>query len=117
MDIRNLVDALLSGDLLLARQCVADALRADVQWDQLPRPSDLSAKELSIAAGVIELLAARRGAAPPAWTESVGAVTELIVLDPGLEKMPRSFERARSTGPESLRRRNIVVLPDFLDVA
>lgn len=117
MDIRRLVNALLAGNLLLARQCVADALRGNVDWEELARPSNLSAKELSVAAGVIELLAARSGAKPPAWTGSVGAVSELIVLDPGLETMPRSFERARTAGPESLRRRNIIALPDFLDVA
>ena len=117
MNVRNLVTALLAGDLLTARQWVADALRDGVQWEKLDRPSQLSAREMSVAAGVIELLAARSGAAPPAWTRTIGAVAESIVLDPGLEQMPRSFERARTAGPEPLRRRNIVALPDFLDVA
>lgn len=33
MDIRELVHALLAGDLLAARQYAADAQRVYVQWD------------------------------------------------------------------------------------
>lgn len=117
MDIREIVRALLAGDLLTARQWVGDAQRAHVNWKQMTQPRDLSDREMSVAAAIVELLAARMGAAPPDWTKTIGAVTELLVLDPGLEKMPRSFERAKTAGPEPLRRRNLVALPDFLDVA
>jgi len=117
MDIRELVRALLSGDLLTARQCVADAQRAHVAWERLEKPHGLSDREMSVAAGIIELLAARGGHMPPAWTKSIGAVPELLILDPGLDEMPRSFARAKAAGPEPLRRRNLIALPDFLDVA
>ena len=117
MDIRNLVSALLAGDLIAARQFVADAQRIGLQWNRLERPADMNDRELPVAAGVVELLAARAGTPPPPWTSTVGAVGELLVLDPGLEKMPRSFERARVAGPVSLRKRNIVASADFLDVA
>jgi hypothetical protein len=117
MDIRKLVYALLAGDLLTARQYVVDAHRASVQWDRLERPLDLTARELSVAAALVELLASRAGAAPPGWTTTVGAVRGLLVLDPGLEPMPRSFAHARVAGPEPFRRRNLVASPDFLDVA
>jgi hypothetical protein len=72
---------------------------------------------MTVAAGLAELLARRAGAAPPAWTAAVGGEKELLVLDPGLEQMPRSFARARSAAPEPLRKRNLIALPDFLDVA
>ena len=117
MDIRELVQALLSGDLLTARQCVADAQRSHLQWETLTMPTDLSEQERAVAAGVVELLASRAGASPPAWKATIGPVRELLVLDPGLEKMPRSFARAKTSGPDALLRRNIVALPDFLDVA
>ena len=117
MDICELVQALLAGDLLTARQRVADAQRTEVYWEQLERPVGLNDRELSVAAGVVELLAGRAGRRPPSWTQGVGAVRELLVLDPGLEKMPRSFARAKAAGPEPLRRRNLIALPDFLDVA
>jgi hypothetical protein len=117
MDIRELVHALLTGDLLAARQCVADAQRTQVQWNRLEQPTDLTDVEMSVAAGVVELLASRAGAPPPPWTKTVGGVRELLVLDRGLEQMPRSFARARTAGPEPLRRRNLIASPDFLDVA
>lgn len=117
MDITELVHALLAGDLLTARQCAADAQRSRLQWDQLERPLGLSDREMSVAAGIVELLASRAGATPPSWTNAVGAVGELLILDPGLEQMPRSFARAKTAGPEPLRRRNLIALPDFLEVA
>jgi hypothetical protein len=115
--LRELVSALLAGDLLTARQWVADAHRADVHWEQMEAPADLTDREMSVAAAVVELLASRAGAKAPSWTETVGGVCDLLVLDPGLEQMPRSLARAKSAGPEPLRKRNIVALPDFLDVA
>jgi hypothetical protein len=117
MDVHDLVRALLRGDLLHARQLVADARRADCQWDLLPQPVGLSEQELAVAAALIEMLAMRGHTEPPAWTAAVGPLDGLLVLDPGLEQMPRSFARAKLSGPEPLRRRNIVVLPGFLEVA
>lgn len=117
MDLPELVRAILAGDLLTARQQVADASRAQVQWDRLERPDVLDDREMSVAAAVVELLATRAGESPPAWTSAVGAVRDRIVLDPGLEQMPRSFAHAKSNGPEPLLRRNLIALPDFLNVA
>lgn len=59
MDIRELVRALLAGDLLAARQCVANARRSRVQWDRLEQPRGLSDREMAVAAGIVELLASR----------------------------------------------------------
>lgn len=117
MDIHDLVHALLAGDLLTSRQWVADAQRTGVRWQSLARPVDLNDLEMSVAAAVVELFASRAGQVAPAWTTDIGAVRELLVLDPGLEQMPRSFARAKVAGPESLLKRNIVALPDFLAVA
>ena len=117
MELLELVRALLAGDLLTARQCVADAQRAQVVWERLEQPSGLNEREMSIAAGIVELLASRNGATPPPWTKTIGAVRELLILDPGLENMPRSFAQAKMAGPEPLRRRNLIASPGFLDVA
>jgi hypothetical protein len=117
MELSDLVRAILAGDLLTARQWVADAQREQLEWERVARPGGLDEREMTVAAGIAELLAYRAGAAPPSWTIAVGAQVDLIVLDPGLEEMPRSFERARTSGPEPFRKRNLVALPDFLDVA
>lgn len=117
MDVPELVHALLAGDLLTARQWVSDAQRTRLQWEQLAQPLGLSDREMSVAAGIVELLASRAGGTPPRWTKTVGAVREPLILDPGLEQMPRSFARAKTDGPEPLRKRNLIALPDFLNVA
>jgi hypothetical protein len=117
MDLRDLVDAILGGDLLAARQWVADARREQVNWETIEYPSHFVGREMTVAAGLVELLAERAGDRPPAWTKAVGAEREPVVLDPGLERMPRSLARAKASGPESLRKRNLLALPDFLDVA
>jgi hypothetical protein len=117
MDLRHLVEAVLAGDLLTARQWVADARRFHLPWHTLPRPNDFSGREMTVAAALVELFARRAGEMPPAWTEEIGGVEEPVLLDPGLDQMPRSFERAKTSGPEPLRKRNLLALPDFLDVA
>ncbi len=117
MDIRELVRAVMTGDLLAARDYVADARRVRLNWEHVEKPVDLTDRELTVAAGVIELLAARAGETPLPWTNGVGAASEPVVLDPGLEGMPRSFAHAKAEGPEPFRRRNLIALPDFLDVA
>jgi hypothetical protein len=117
MDVRELVKALLSGDLLVARQLVVDIQRVRASIQHVARPDGLSERELVVAAAVLEMLAERGRVSPPEWTSSVGALPAMLVLDPGLEQMPRSFARAKADGPEPLRRRNLVALPDFLDVA
>lgn len=117
MDVSALARALLSGDLLTARQIVADFQRTHTPFEHIDRPAGVSERELAVAAAVIEMLADRGQVKPPAWTAGIGALPDLVVLDPGLEQMPRSFERAKISGPEALRRRNLVAPPDFLDVA
>jgi len=117
MELHELVRAVLAGDLITARQLVSDAQRMKQHWDRLAQPLGLSERELTVAAALTELLAIRAGERPPSWTTTVGPSRETIVLDPGLEQMPRSFARAKNSGPEALRRRNLIALPDFLSVA
>ena len=116
MELSDIVRAVLTGDLLTARQWVTDAKRSGLNWERLPEPKT-NGLELTVAAALVELLAERAGATAPEWTANVGAQSELMVLDPGLEKMPRSFAHAKAHGPAPLRRRNLVALPDFLNVA
>jgi hypothetical protein len=116
MELRDLVQAILKGDLLAARQWVADAYRKRIQWDAFARPQSMNECELAVAAGMTELLAQRVGAQPPPWTLQIGPHREPLFLDPGLESMPRTLARATTDAPESLRKRNLFALPDFLDV-
>jgi hypothetical protein len=117
MELSELVHAISRGDLLSARQWVKDARRSRLAWAHVEEPIGLTERELTIAAGLVELLAARDGSSAPTWTRRIGPYSEVVVLDPGLEQMPRSYAHARTDGPEPLRRRNLIALPDFLKVA
>jgi len=117
MDLSDLVRSILRGDLLVARQWVADAQRADLRWESVDFPADLDERELVVAAAIAEMLASRNGGPPPSWVLSIGGQADPLILDPGLEAMPRSLARAKAAGPEPLRRRNLIALPDFLKVA
>ena len=73
-------------------------------------------RELSVAAALAELLAARAGVASPAWTATVAGNHEPIFLDPGLEEMPRTLARVKAEAPEPLRKRNLFASRDFLEI-
>jgi len=117
MDLSELVRSILSGDLLAARQWVADAQRDALSWELMEMPRHLDSRGLTVAAALTEMFAERAGQRPPAWARSIGAEPEMLILDPGLEAMPRSLAHAKTTGPEPLLRRNLIALPDFLKVA
>jgi hypothetical protein len=116
MDLRDLVRALISGDLLAARQWVVDARRSAFVWETLHRPLGLTDLEMSVAAGMAELLAKRSGSEAPSWTAGVGAQPMPVFLDPGIESMPRTLAHAKREAPEALRKRNLFATADFLDV-
>ncbi len=117
MDLPELVRALMSYDALAARQWVADSIREGVLWAQVPKPSGLDLTEMSVAAGVADLLASRVGQVPPAWTSSVEALSIPICLVYSARTMPRLRRLCEEEGPEPLRRRGILAPPEFLKVA
>lgn len=117
MELRELVQALLSRDTLGARQWTADASREAVNWTDVPRPAGWSAMELAVAAGVVELFAARARQQPPAWTAAVGSAPEPVYLVRAAETMPRLRRSCETEGPESLRVRRIYAPPEFLTAA
>jgi hypothetical protein len=116
MELTELVRAIMSGNLLEARQWVADARRAGLRWQECERPSGLDDRAMTIAAGLTELLATRSGEQPPMWTIAVGTNAEPVFLDPGIEKMPRTLAFTKANAPEPLRKRNLFAMPNFLDI-
>ena len=117
MEFRDLIEALTTADTLAARQWVADAQRANVRWTDVPHPGDLAADWLAVAAGVVEMLAARAGQPSPAWSAQVAAAPRTVFLVRSAETMPRLRKLCEEQGPEPLRRRRILAPPDFLTAA
>lgn len=117
MDLHDLVQALVHRDALRVRQWVADARRESLVWNEIPRPVGWSALELSVAAGVMELLAERSQQVPPPWTAMVGEAPVPVYLVSAAETMVRLRRSCETDGPESLRRRRIYAPPEFLTFA
>lgn len=117
MDLRDLVKALLEYDPLTARQWVADASRSDLDWVSIERPTGLTGDELSLAAGLVELLSSRAGKTCPEWAEQVGPSDRVILLVQAASSMPRLRRLCEEEGPLPLRRRGFLAPPNFLNVA
>jgi len=117
VELSHLVRALVAGDILTARQWVADANRAGFGWPGVPKPGNLGPGELAVAAGVAELLAARAGQSPPVWTAGIPAAPECILLVRAASFLPRLRRLCEEEGPEPLRRRGILAPPNFLTSA
>ncbi len=117
MQIRALIEALMSFDVLRARQWVADATRMPISWSEVARPAGMDAEQLAVAAGVVELLAERSGQQSPSWTVEVGESPRRIYLVRAAKSMPRLRRLCEEEGPEPLRRRQIMAPPEFLSVA
>jgi hypothetical protein len=117
MELIELVTALADGDMLTARQWVADAAREGFEWSRVPRPQELPESWMAIAAGIVELLAGRAGQTAPAWTADVRAVSEPVYLVRAARNYPRLRRLCEEEGPEPLRRRRILAPPEFLTAA
>ncbi len=81
----------------------------------IPKPDDVTERELVVCAALVELFAARRGEAAPDWVHAVGAWPEPIYLMGGYEKrFPKSAARWRREAPEPLRKRNVFAPAEFM---
>ena len=114
MDLRDLVQALLQGESLRARQWVADAALCGLSWSELPSPEGLSPVGRAVAAGVVEMMASRAGQEPPPWAADVPASPTTVFLVRAAETMPRLRRLCEEEGPYPLRSRRIIAPPEFL---
>lgn len=117
MDLRDLVDALVSREALRARQWVADAARAGFDWTRVAEPRGLDPLGLAVAAAMVEMMAGRQGKRPASWTSAVPAAPHRLFLVRAAESLPRLRRLCEEEGPEPLRRRGLLAPPDFLTAA
>ncbi len=114
MELSELVDALLQGDSIRARQWVADAARCRLSWSELPSPEDLSPMARAVAASIVELMASRAGQPAPPWAQAVPESPTTVFLVRAAERMPRLRRLCEEEGPAPLRKRRILAPPEFL---
>ncbi|HEX4793389.1 MAG TPA: hypothetical protein VH370_06335 [Humisphaera sp.] len=113
----QLAEAALSGDALLLRSLAQDWLSENGSIAQCARPRSEDRTILAIAAGIVELLAQRRGQMPPIWAISIGGIEEPLFLVRSAQSMPRLRYLCETQSPIPLRKRNLLAPPTFLEFA
>jgi len=110
----QIAEAANAGDAMRLRILVQDWLAENPAISAYPKPDLKDATRLSILAGIIELLADRRGVAAPPWVHEIHAVQTPIFLVKSAETMPRLRRLCETESPLPLRRRNLFAPPTFL---
>lgn len=112
--LAEISDAALRRDSLRLRSLVLDLLAENPVLSGLPKPATGDARTLSIAAAIVEMLALRRGQAPPGWAREVGPLAEPFFLVAAAESMPRLRRLCEQQAPEPMRRRRLYAPANFL---
>jgi hypothetical protein len=110
--LQTLVRSILDGDALTARAAARDLVTHHLQ--DLPRPTDASALELTVAAAIVELLAERAHQPAPDWTSSVEAAREPLYLVEAASRFPNLRRQCEAESPAPLRRRNLFAPGNYL---
>jgi len=109
--------AAIRRDPIALRAHVAELRTSTESLAAVGRPLGLNPREEAAAAGIVELLAARSGQAAPAWTARVGKLPQPVYLVAAAERSPHLQALCAASGPEPLRRRNVLAPPEFLSFA
>lgn len=112
--IEQLTAAALAGEGLALRALAQDWLRENPAIDATPHPSSDDPMLLAVAAGLVEMFAARRGQASPAWADAIGHAPQSVFLVRAAERMQRLRALCQEQAPLALRKRGIYAPPDFL---
>jgi hypothetical protein len=115
--LEELAQAALARDHLRLRSLTHDLLRQHEKLAELTSPATASAQVLSVAAGLVELLALRRQEPAPEWVEAVGPLKEPFYLLEAARHFKHLRRLCETESPEPLRRRNLLAPPDFLTFA
>ncbi len=120
MRLEDLVRFILSENDLAARQWIKDFKRTEkfnnINSFEYPEEFDKDEISLCVAAGIIEMLAERFNQKPPEWTFNVKECSNEIVLCKYINKSEKLKTLCKLKGPESLKKRNILAYPDYLNV-
>jgi hypothetical protein len=117
MELRDLIQFLVRGQPLAARQWLADAQRLRFDWSTVSALPNADTTSAAVAAGVVEMMAERAGVAPPAWTGTIPGVATPLFLVRAAATMTRLRRLCEEEGPWPLRRRLIFAPPEFLTLA
>lgn len=117
MDPLDLARAILEGRMLAAREWVNESARLGVRFDLLAPPETDDHVLRVLCGGLVELLAQRRGQPAPGWASTTPGLDETVWLTRFARDHDDLARECRERGPEPLRRRNLMAMPQFLTSA
>lgn len=117
VQIERLAQAVLNGEGVEARSLTQDFFRASPKLTDIPRPKIDDSRLLAVSASLLELFALRMGQQAPAWTKSIGPLSEPIYLLKSAATMKRLRELCEKESPEPLRKRGFYAPPNYLEFA
>jgi hypothetical protein len=112
----TLVQAAANRDALKLRELTLEFLDAHAALENVAQPGFTDLKHLVIAAGLLDLFAARRGQRAPTWVAEVSSV-EPFFLVAAAERMPRLRALCEAEAPPELKKRGLFAPPNFLEFA
>jgi hypothetical protein len=99
-------------------RCLVQALwREKRSLNEYPQPKTTDPRILSVAAGIVELLAKQWQQVPPDWTKHIGAMPEPFFIPKYADEMKNLRHLCETESPESLRKRGLYAPPNFLEFA
>jgi hypothetical protein len=106
---------ILQGDALEVRSLTQDWLRTSPAFAEEQPPVSGDRRIWAVAAGILELLAARYGQEAPTWTSAVGPLADPLYVVASAHRSARLRERVERESPAPLRMRNIFAPPGYLE--
>jgi hypothetical protein len=111
----QIAEAAEARDAMRLRILIQDWLAENPRISAVPAPQFTDATRLSILAGIIELIALRRGQTAPSWVHKIPAAPNPVFLVKAADTMPRLKQLCETESPLPLRRRNLFAPPGFLE--
>lgn len=93
---------------------IQEFLAENPELFNVPLPDTNDQRTLSVAAGLLELLALRHHQQPPSWTSTIGGLPEPFFIRKSAAKNERLKKLCLEEAPEPLRKRNIYSTANFL---
>ncbi len=113
-DLEILAQAAAQRDSLQLRALTLEFLENHKTFEHIVMPNVQDKKLLAIAAGLLELFAARQGQQAPSWVRTIGS-TEPFFLVAAAERMPRLRELCLTESPPELQKYGLYAPPNFLE--
>jgi hypothetical protein len=111
--VNDLAQAALERDNFHLKCLVQELWQEKRLLTECPKPETNNPQILSLAAGLVELLATQWKQIPPSWTKDIEGVSDFLAKHADdMKNLPSLCE---TESPEPLRKRNLYVPPNFLE--